>query len=266
MTPFTFHSLDNVALAVAKRGLDSNIAGKFSASDIGPFLEAEAIAAIGGLHKLHQAAWFDIGNLNSLYSALVTSSRDSWVCEKTKASGFLRTRTNDESKWAVFGVAAHKAALSAGIPSRIASQLVGALGECYSNIFEHSFAHETGLIAFKTHGGVFEFVARDAGVGVLKSLQQGSEYAELIDEVDALQLAVMDGVSRFGKDAARGFGFRPIFTGLANLKGTLRFRSGSCALQISDTNISLLNSNITKKVALPGFIASVSCDCSDHRM
>jgi hypothetical protein len=66
-------------------------------------------------------------------------------------------------------------------------------------------------------------------------------------------------VSRFGAPD-RGKGFRPIFTGLANLSGLLRFRSGDHALGIDGQSPSLVKAHTAQKLILPGFLASVTCE------
>jgi hypothetical protein len=61
-------------------------------------------------------------------------------------------------------------------------------------------------------------------------LQRCALYSDLRDHGKALQAALNDGTSRFGADSNRGHGFQPIFIGLLNLYGFLRFRSGDQAL------------------------------------
>jgi hypothetical protein len=70
------------------------------------------------------------------------------------------------------------------------------------------------------------------------------QHAALGDHSKALQSALTDGISRFGSDTGRGHGFRPIFLGLANLRGSLRFRSGDHALVIDGTSPSLMTAKL----------------------
>jgi hypothetical protein len=49
-----------------------------------------------------------------------------------------------------------------------------------------------------------EFVVADRGIGVLSSLKQNPEYADLSDAGAALQLAITDGVSRFPSETGHG--------------------------------------------------------------
>lgn len=81
------------------------------------------------------------------------------------------------------------------------------------------------LIAYKAAAGILDFVVADRGVGVLNTLRDVKVYATLLDAGRALELALTDGVSRYGPASSHGHGFRPIFVGLANLPAELRFRS-----------------------------------------
>ena len=62
---------------------------------------------------------------------------------------------------------------------------------------------------------------------------------------------IYNGVSRFGAQSGRGTGFRPIFVGLANLAGMLRFRSGDHALVIDGQKIGDMSAVTAQKVRLP---------------
>jgi hypothetical protein len=68
-----------------------------------------------------------------------------------------------------------------------------------------------------------------------------------------------NGVSRFGPQAKRGDGFRPLFIGLANLNGSLRFRSGDHALIIDGRKLDVIAAKTAQKVHLQGFLISVAC-------
>src|ERR1043165_8062213 len=117
----------------------------------------------------------------------------------------------------------------------------------------------SGIVAFSAVDRTFEFVAADHGIGVLNSLPSAPDYATLADHGTALQLALTDGVSRYGKEAKRGKGFRLLAIGLANLTGSLRFRTGDHALTIEDQTIDLMLSKTAQKVELKGFLISVAC-------
>jgi hypothetical protein len=77
-----------------------------------------------------------------------------------------------------------------------------------------------------------------------------------------MEAALADGTSRFGVNTGRGNGFRPIFLGLLNLRGSLRFRSGDHALLMDGTSPQLNTAQLTQKPVIDGFLASV---CSEAR-
>jgi len=182
--------------------------------------------------------------------------------------GFFRTSNCDDdlSNSYQFGVAARGAAVAAGFSGKVAAQLVAAAVEMIDNVYLHSAASRTGLAAFCARPGGFEFVISDRGIGILRSLQENSEYARLSDHGDALQLALTDGCSRFGSDTNHGHGFRPLFIGLSNLNGTLRFRSGDHGLTIDGRNPQSIPWTKIAKPAIPGFLASVACWTKTQRV
>jgi hypothetical protein len=117
----------------------------------------------------------------------------------------------------------------------------------------------TGLAAYRATVRRFEFVVSDGGIGVLASLASGPDYPDLTDHAEALRLMLTEGVSRYGKAAKRGTGFRPLFRGLANLNGTLRFRSGDQALTMDGVNAASIPWKPAEKPMLRGLVASVIC-------
>ena len=198
-----------------------------------------------------------------LISALANRNHQ-WVCPTTKAAGIYRTYATpqeDDLHWVKFGVAIQFAAVSAGFSRPVAAQLVGAIGEMQSNIYEHSRAPRTGIIAFRGKSGTFEFVVCDSGIGVLESLTTCAEFRGVTNYGEALQLTLSDGVSRYGGSSGRGLGFQPLFTGLANLSGALRFRSGDYALTIEGDDPRSLPARLWQKPTIQGFFASLTCRC-----
>jgi hypothetical protein len=160
---------------------------------------------------------------------------------------------------------AHKAALAAGFPTPIVRRLMGAMGEIRDNVIEHSEAPATGFVAFRSRLGLFEFTVADDGIGTLASLRTNVQYARLRDEGEALQCALTDGESRFGKAAERGTGFSQLFKSLASLNASLRFRSGDHALSIEEKGPTLVNALVAKKPRLSGFLASILCQSNNAR-
>ena len=147
------------------------------------------------------------------------------------------------------------------LPGTIPGQMAAAILELAGNVEEHSAAPETGIIAFRATAGVFEFVVADQGIGILRSLRGSPEFLTLDDHGRAIELALTDGVSRF-QDPRRGHGFRPIFQGLTNLNGYLRFRSGDHAIIMDGTTPSLATAQLAQKPYFAGFFVSVMCKAS----
>jgi anti-sigma regulatory factor (Ser/Thr protein kinase) len=234
--------------------------GVYTARDLGPVLELARLSSAGLLPAPSKADWLALNGMEAIGDAL-RAGRTSWTC-RVRNIGFLKLASSppeDEAEEISFGLAAQKAAVANGFPRRLAAQLVGAFGEMRSNIYEHSGAPATGLAAYRVTAGRFEFVVSDGGIGILASLAGCPDYAGLKDHGDALRLALTEGVSRYGKAANRGMGFRPLFTGLANLNGELRFRSGNQALTIDGRSPSLIPAKQAEKPSIPGFFASVAC-------
>lgn len=164
-----------------------------------------------------------------------------------------------DDQWTAFLFRAQQTAERAGLDKRVAQQLMGAIGELEDNIHIHSQATETGFVAFHAYDNEFEFVVADHGVGILDSLRTCAAYQHVTDSGTALTIALQEGESRFGREARRGSGFRPLFTGLANLTGRLRFRSGDHILTIDGRHPELAMARINQRSPLRGFVVTVSC-------
>ena len=234
--------------------------------ELGPLVEFDQLACTGLLPAPDQASWLTLGELGRLYRRLI-SGEPQWRSPEGRM-GFLRTRPSpptDGTRWTGFAMAAQQAALASGLPKRAAAQLAAVLGELHSNVYEHSKAAETGLVAFRAKPNRFEFVVADRGIGVLESLRSCPEHEGLTDNGEALRLALTDGVSRHGGAAQRGYGFRPLFIGLSNLNGALRFRSGDHSLMIDGQDPSLMTSHVAQKPPITGFLISVSCMSTNAR-
>jgi len=191
------------------------------------------------------------------FNTALPAVASSGVCPDGASAGFFRMGaewSDDDTPWIGFQLAAQKAAAAMGIHRRTAAQF-----EMFSNVHEHSGAASSGAAAFMANGDAFEFAVADSGIGVRESLRSCTDYADLADDGKALRLALTEGVSRFGAQSGRGMGFRPIFIGLANLTGVLRFRSGDHALVIDGQKFGDMNAVTAQKVPILGFLASVAC-------
>jgi hypothetical protein len=260
VTPLTFTAVDGLAFAAQKGRLGRRPSKAFVVGDIGPLLELRHLSMDGRLAPFESVLTGTPSHTVDLFTALKQNHRF-WTCPSTKRIGFFRTSSseNDITNSYNFGMAAQRAAISAGFSKHVASQLVAAVVEMVDNIYLHSTLSESGLAAFHARPGYFEFAILDRGIGILRSLQESSEYSGLSDHGDALQTALTDGCSRFGRNSNHGHGFRSLFIGLSNLNGALRFRTGDHALTIDGRDpISIPWTKIAKP-NISGFLAFVSC-------
>jgi hypothetical protein len=258
--PLTFCELDGLAFA-AERSRFNTDGLSLVANELGPVFELGLLAKSGLLPWPGTSTWLMLDGLRPLLDAL-SNRRHQWLCPNTRSTGIYRTYTTPppgEPSWVEFGVATQYAVIGAGFPRDIAAQLVGAIGEMQSNIYEHSRSSRTGIVAFKAAPGVFEFVICDRGIGVLQSLRSCPEHAQLADHGQALRLVVSAGISRHGTNTGHGFGFHPLFTGLANLNGNLRFRSGDYALTMDGHNPVAIPAKLWQKPSINGFFIAVIC-------
>lgn len=256
----SFKVVDDLGLAAERMRLPASPANgeKYSAGAMGPFLEAYHFINGGLLSREVANRWIRTGSLGELAAALRTD-KSAWVSGNGETA-FLRGVCEDDiAPWHVFARQAKGAAIAAGLPTAWAAQMVAAIGEIRSNFEEHSGAAETGIAHFHSRPGVFEFVVADHGVGVLASLSSAPEYRDLENHGEALRLTLTEGASRFGFQAGRGFGFRPLFVGLANRSAILRFRSGNAALEIDGASPTLMTARISERPVLRGFFVSVTC-------
>ena len=256
-----FRTLADIAFAAERDRLKERQIPLLKARDIGPVIELSQLAKSKVAPSMRAASWLHLDGLGSLVKWL-ENGRTEWICPKTRRMGFLRTMPTlpqDETVWVRFGLAVQQAAKSADFSRDIAAQLTAALMELHSNVYEHSRAPETGIVAFQVHQGKFEFVVADSGIGILNSLRTYTDYSEFNDHGKALQQALTEGISRYGPHSSRGYGFRPLFVGLANLHSALRFRSGDHALLIDGRNPSLMSARLAQKPLIQGFLVSVTC-------
>jgi len=263
-TPLSFKDVDGLGFAGASNEIDlAQASGPYAPNSLGPLLELLHLSAGGRLPKPPGGeSWLTSNGATAMISAL-QDGREWWLNSNDRRMGFVRAERSGpdaDNRLVSFLMNAQTAARDvAGLPGTAPRQLAAAMEELENNIHEHSDAADTGLLAFRAAAGVFEFVAADRGIGILSSLKRCTNYTAVADHGDALRTALTDGTSRFGTDSRRGYGFRPIFLGLANLRGSLRFRTGDHALIMNGTSPNLATAQLAQKPAIDGFFASIRC-------
>jgi hypothetical protein len=258
----TFDVVDDLVGANARGRLRGAPQVRYAATEICPLIELMMEESNGRTGPLLQTRWLDSVTQMDLRVALA-SNQNIWL-DDTRRRGFMRTtfdpRTEDDDlQRNRFLIAARTAAETAGLVTPVAQSLAAALREMESNVHEHSGAATTGILAFQARASLFEFVAADCGVGVLATLREDEEFADLADHGLAMHAALQEDVSRHGRASGHGHGFRDLFLGLAHLNADLRFRSGDHALLISGPQPEWKTARLAQKTPFKGFLAAVRC-------
>lgn len=178
---------------------------------------------------------------------------------------FIKTpETNSEindAKWEAFLKRVENAGLRAGLEKILAASLAATLGEMVENIICHSETTETGIAGYRWTQNEFEYVVTDAGIGVMKSLQQHPDYQWIKDSSQALKTAIKNGETKFGKNTRHGTGFN-LLLNIAKRNGYLRFRSGNHSLILNGKNAEQIG-NISEETFVcsdfKGFLTSFTC-------
>lgn len=163
--------------------------------------------------------------------------------------------------WTSFLLRAQQAAEASGIVKKMAQALIGTLEEMAEKVIWHSESIEVGLVGYRWESGWFEYCVGDPGIGVLASLRRNPLYAELGESVEALHLALQNGVSRFNSDDRRGTGFNGLLNNIAKNGCNLRFHSFDGVVEY-DGILSLSNNDAIRikdssAPILPGFTISL---------
>jgi hypothetical protein len=259
----TFDAVDDLVGAHVRRRLNQSEASvRFAPVNIGPLIELAFESSNGRHGPLLTSPWLDPLAQLDLRSALM-GTENVWL-DGPRGRGFLRTvfdpsNSDHDPIRTNFLMAARVSAESAGFPVSTAQSLTAAIREMESNVHEHSDLCQSGILAFQARNSSFEFVVADCGQGILATIRQASEYKNLSDHGAALYAALQEGVSRYGRAANRGNGFRDLFLGLAYLNANLRFRSGDHALTISGPRPEVKMARLDQKAHFRGFLASVQC-------
>ena len=261
MKALQFEHVDALSL-VASRGRKALAADSFDAQLLGPLMEIAHHNA-SGLLSLQQTQQI-LSEQALCFVDRVRNESEFWSGPgESEEFGMARTDVvgaDYESRLALLFLRARTAGQKvSGLSESVSSQLVAAMRELESNISEHSNAHASGVIAFRAGPCSFEFVVADLGIGVLQSLRSSEMYPSIGDEGAALRAALSEGVSRYGPGSGRGLGFRPLFLGLMNNEGELRFRSGDHALTMVGVGPDVATARVAQKAPLQGFFASIRC-------
>jgi hypothetical protein len=259
----TFDVVDDLVGAYLRGRLQGAPHVRYAATEICPLIELMMESSNGRAGPLLQTGWLDTVTQMDLRAALA-SNQNIWL-DDTRRRGFMRTTFDprveaDDVQRNRFLIAARSAAETSGLIKPVAQSLAAALREMESNIHEHSGAAATGILAFQARPSLFEFVAADSGYGVLATLREDEEFADLTDHGLAMHAALQENVSRYGRASGRGNGFRDLFLGLAHLNADLRFRSGDHALLISGPQPELKTARLAQKSPFKGFLAAVRCE------
>lgn len=257
----TFALLDDIALGLQSSSLTSADLPPVSAEHLGPLIEWAHAQPVNPMETI---GWLDPKGFASMLENLRT--KDKWFAPGTAGQGFVTARAiaDCRTNWTDFAMRAKRAATTNGFTPDEAGRLVAAMGEFHSNILEHSGRSDTGYLVFDASPGGFEFVVADSGIGVLESLRSHPHFASLRDGGTALELALSEGVSRHYDQKDRGFGFRPLFVGLANVSRFMRFRSADHSRELTRAIDGSISAVTRQKSQLNGFLCSVRCEPEDH--
>jgi hypothetical protein len=158
---------------------------------------------------------------------------------KARPIEFFRSPQSNEDvedpNWIAFCLRLMDAGVKAGLAKQFSQALAGTFEEMTGNLLEHSEEPLSGVVGYRSSAGEFEYVVADAGIGVLQSLRQHSDYSWLSDSGEALETAVSAGESRHGRKQLRGFGFNQLIFNIAQRNSYLRFRSGDHSYSIDGT-------------------------------
>lgn len=253
-TELTVQELDRLSVLVAARHDPEKRA--FVTADLAAYLEWFWLRSAG--HQL--GSLVRTNSFEDLHRQL-KSRRELWCSARAPAVGFVRIRRGhtdlNHTGWAQFRYELQRALTGSGFAKQWAKQLVGAIGELEDNIHFHSDAAHTGLIVYRVQDKELECIVLDRGIGVLASLRRCEDFNTLLDHGSALQIAVSNGNSRYGKSSGRGWGFNDLFVGLVNSKARLRFRSGDHLLSVEGDQLDLAAAVLRQRAHGKGLLVAI---------
>ncbi|MFN4228452.1 hypothetical protein [Parvibaculum sp.] len=249
----TFDLVDDICLGLEGGALSLAQIPSCKANSIGPFFELNQIIDGANCGAIECSAYRDLVMAKA-------NRRSSWFQDN---QGFIQVESLllDDLAWNDFSIRASRAAQAAGFSKDESWKLTAAIGEIYGNVVDHSERTETGYIVYATRGNIFEFVVADSGIGVLQSLQKNPAYSHIADSGTALEYALSEGVSRL-QAPGHGFGFQPVFVGLANISTLVRFRSGDYGRELQRSGDGSIPATTKQLSTIGGLFCSVLCTSS----
>lgn len=172
----------------------------------------------------------------------------------------LDRKRYEEEHRSLFLVRLRQAATDAGFASKRALAIAGAIGEMIDNAIFHSESEPEILVGYQVKGNAICCCICDVGIGVLASLRTNPIYSNLTRHKDAIRKSLETGVSRM---PSGGTGFMTLFRALANLWGTLRFRSGEGCVTMDGTSFDSARGTATVVLNRPGFQVTICCRSDD---
>jgi anti-sigma regulatory factor (Ser/Thr protein kinase) len=162
-------------------------------------------------------------------------------------------------EWDYFAGRFDASARSVGFSFDAAAKLHLALYEMTENAVIHAETPAI-LVGYHASPGKVLFCVADIGIGVLASLRKNPAFSGLKLHNEAIRAALQDGAtSRLPREGGGGFGFRQVFTSLADQWGSLRFRSREGCVTMEGTDCDANRGGLTHPPPLPGFQVTVCC-------
>ncbi len=188
---------------------------------IGPLVE------LASARRLHPAVYARVTAEAPFAKALERAIGDGAICGLQRSARFgvfplvhLGPDGDPSDQWTLWFSRADQAARSAGFTNLTAAMIMGAFGELQDNVFRHSQAYSSGVVAFAITRDGFELVVSDRGVGVLGSLRTHPDYADLRDAGAPCGMRSQtesrdsDGIAAAAWGSARSFAPSPIRTAI----------------------------------------------------
>lgn len=149
---------------------------------------------------------------------------------------------------------------AAGFSDRFPRLLAQGLLELSENIVRHSVSgndQAIGLAGFHVTPGMMSYVVADVGRGVLSSLKENPEWADLEDEMDALVAVAKKDATRL-RNRDFGDGYRQVFQSFLDRDGLLQMRSGNGVARVQG-NLTERNAQTSHCAPILGLRVVASC-------